>query len=715
MDQLREQQNALALVWREYEKSNDNLQVMIRKEQEYIDAITQLRDQKDAREETIRQCYADMARNVSQIAELTQSINDLKVQILTERRHFQDLQSQRMVYARTVSSLYQTVVSLRAENERLVAECHHGKNVQSDYLAAFCRVSADLQSALKEAQAVSAQGVEYLYDDEHNTNDGDRGDDVLPGLRGDVVRATNCLSGAVVTSSTVGPVMWVLVEWEPPVDANDNDAVPERICLRIELNAALYMNASTPPKLKFTKGGKEFPLGHRLVHMLKLYLHRHWSAQGGFNPPLPPPSSDVITFDTDPRCVVPYVADEGGLITHLVRYAMLRMETYADFCVVCDHPIQYNKGLVVTCGSDLCEHSFHEVGVGYDAVGLERTAGTAPGLKPRSKANDTPREATTESPTVLMITYVLRNLPTAKHQAWVCSAGPKGYCAVKEMVQNGIPGHTLLIESGDLRDVDASCAEGSCLVTYFIPKTRTIECFRVGLAPKYVSHVAVYTNCACIPRVKVRNAFRGFLQDHSSLTTIDLSPLSLVTEIQTGFLRECTGLTSIDLSPLSRVTSIKDCFLEGCTGLTSLNLSPLSKLTEVYHGFLADCSGLMEIDLSPLSQVTEVQWGFLAGCSGLTTVDVSPLCRLMKIQVEFLMGCTGLTSLNLSALLGVTEVQMSFLEGCSGITKLDSPPPLCDDPPAGWSKVDNQWVREAVEEEDVSWGADVESSDEDIF
>ena len=28
--------------------------------------------------------------------------------------------------------------------------------------------------------------------------------------------------------------------------------------------------------------------------------------------------------------------------------------------------------------------------------------------------------------TVLMMTYVLRNLPTAKHHAWVCSSSSRG-------------------------------------------------------------------------------------------------------------------------------------------------------------------------------------------------------------------------------------------------------------------------------------------------
>eukprot|EP00658_Telonema_sp_P-2_P031479 TRINITY_DN23545_c0_g1_i2.p1 TRINITY_DN23545_c0_g1~~TRINITY_DN23545_c0_g1_i2.p1 ORF type:complete len:102 (-),score=22.42 TRINITY_DN23545_c0_g1_i2:56-361(-) len=47
---------------------------------------------------------------------------------------------------------------------------------------------------------------------------------------------------------------------------------------------------------------------------------------------------------------------------------------------------------------------------------------------------------------------MLHHLPLARHHSLVCSAGSKGYCAVKEMLQNGNPGHTLLIESDDLHN-----------------------------------------------------------------------------------------------------------------------------------------------------------------------------------------------------------------------------------------------------------------------
>ena len=47
----------------------------------------------------------------------------------------------------------------------------------------------------------------------------------------------------------------------------------------------------------------------------------------------------------------------------------------------------------------------------------------------------------------------------------------------------------------------------------------------------------------------------GFLME-GSLMRLDLSAVSIVTQIGDGFLKECTSLTSIDLSGLSNVTVI---------------------------------------------------------------------------------------------------------------------------------------------------------------
>ena len=120
-----------------------------------------------------------------------------------------------------------------------------------------------------------------------------------------------------------------------------------------------------------------------------------------------------------------------------------------------------------------------------------------------------------ESVSVFMMTHVLRNLPTAQHKAWVCSAGPKGYCATKEMLQNGIPGHTILIKRDDLLGVDASSEECS-LLSYCYPEKSEIFKYYYHI-PSTVGHITGYGN---------------------------------ISETPMSFLRGCTGLTALNLSPL---------------------------------------------------------------------------------------------------------------------------------------------------------------------
>ena len=288
-------------------------------------------------------------------------------------------------------------------------------------------------------------------------------------------------------------------------------------------------------------------------------------------------------------------------------------------------------------------------------------------------------------PHVFMLTHVLRNLPPAIHHAWVCSSGSRRYCAVKEMLQNGSPGITLLLENDDLRDVDASSKE-CCLRIYCYPSTSAIFEHRDHI-PSAVRHVTVYANMKRIPT--------GFLPAYTGLTSVDLSPLSQVTEVQWGFLKGCTGLTSLDLSPLSQVSAVQMSFLAGCTGLITLNLSPLSQVEVIQGYFLEGCTGLAALDLSPLSQVTTVRMCFLQGCMGLTALDLSPLSQVTEIPRGFLAGCTGLTLINLGPLSQVAKVQGAFLTGCIGVNAVDNSPPLCNTP-RGWSRVANQWVGQHV-------------------
>ena len=90
----------------------------------------------------------------------------------------------------------------------------------------------------------------------------------------------------------------------------------------------------------------------------------------------------------------------------------------------------------------------------------------------------------------------------------------------------------------------------------------------------------------------------------ASMTSLDLSAESVVTQIGCSFLQDCTSLTSIDLSGLIHVTLIDYGFLEGCSSLCTLDLSPLRSVTDIHpFCFLGKCTSLESIYLTGCSDV----------------------------------------------------------------------------------------------------------------
>ena len=128
----------------------------------------------------------------------------------------------------------------------------------------------------------------------------------------------------------------------------------------------------------------------------------------------------------------------------------------------------------------------------------------------------------------------------------------------------------------------------------------------------------------------------GFL-GHASLTSLDLSAESVVTQIGELFLYECTSLTSIDLSGLIHVTHIGDCFLEGCSSLCELNLTPFSSVTQIGHSFLYECSSLRTLDLSPLSGVTQIE-------QSLSHSESLLFSQCTSLESIYLTGCSDVVS-----------------------------------------------------------------------
>lgn len=349
------------------------------------------------------------------------------------------------------------------------------------------------------------------------------------------------------------------------------------------------------------------------------------------------------------------------------------------------------------------------------------------------------QSSTNTTVNVLMLTQVCRYLRTARHHAHVCSAGSTGYCAVKEMLQSGVPGRTLLIESGDLRTVNTgSSFEGGgggqccCLVYTELPNAYnedddvTMHVAGQIRIPPTVHTITVYGNMACIPGAFLRGCSTlrsvvvsggGVPSEHADISSSELFTSLELSLSDSDLILLDLGLSTVlppsipaaassssqqvvttskmkteedvemggdnfhpmilDLSPLSHVTTIRAHFLEKCTELKFLDLSPLSRVREVHGYFLAGCTGLTEIDLTPLSRVTEVHMYFLQRCRGLKKIDLSPLSQIEEIQWYFLAECSSLTEIDLTPLTEVTMVHDGLLEGCPLINTIDKIPPQC--------------------------------------
>ena len=161
----------------------------------------------------------------------------------------------------------------------------------------------------------------------------------------------------------------------------------------------------------------------------------------------------------------------------------------------------------------------------------------------------------------------------------------------------------------------------------------------------------------------------GFLR-RVSVTHLDLSAVSFVTQIGDSFLEQCTSLTSIDLSGLSNVTRIGICFLYGCNSLTTLDLTPLHNVTVIGDNFLHDCNSFTTLDLTPLNHVTVIRNYFLCCCKSLTTLDLTPLNNVTVIGFGFLGGCTSLATLDLTPLNKVTYIGSEFAGNCTSLTSI---------------------------------------------
>ena len=158
--------------------------------------------------------------------------------------------------------------------------------------------------------------------------------------------------------------------------------------------------------------------------------------------------------------------------------------------------------------------------------------------------------------------------------------------------------------------------------------------------------------------------------ERSALTRLDLSAVSVVTEIGANFLYNCPQLTEVDLSGLCNVTVIGVRFIPFAERLESINLSGFGSVTMIDQYFLGS-SALRTVDLSVFRCLTVIAGDFLNKCSHLTSVDLSGLSNVTKIVDGFLYNCSSLKRVCLSGLRSVVTIGKYFFGHCLRLQVVD--------------------------------------------
>ena len=135
---------------------------------------------------------------------------------------------------------------------------------------------------------------------------------------------------------------------------------------------------------------------------------------------------------------------------------------------------------------------------------------------------------------------------------------------------------------------------------------------------------------------------------NNSLTSLDLSDLTSLTELNIG---GNNSLPSLDLSDLTSLTELSITFN---SSLTSLDLSDLPSLTELN---IWRNDSLTSLDLSDLPSLTRLTIGNVqfGGNDALTSLALSDLTSLTELSITF---NSSLTSLDLSDLTSLTELNI---------------------------------------------------------
>jgi hypothetical protein len=191
-------------------------------------------------------------------------------------------------------------------------------------------------------------------------------------------------------------------------------------------------------------------------------------------------------------------------------------------------------------------------------------------------------------------------------------------------------------------------------------------------------------NFEFVRRLPALRALRIFYTDDffSNVSSIDLSPLKNIVEIEYSFLYNCPNVKTIDLRPLSNIRKIGNDFLNGFENLETIDLTPLSNVEKIGNSFMGSCIKIQEVDLSSLTKLTEIgndfleniskikKDDFLENISKIKKVDLSS-SPLITIGTNFLHDSEVLHTIKFNKNPTITSIGRNFMYSCKNLVKID--------------------------------------------
>jgi hypothetical protein len=160
---------------------------------------------------------------------------------------------------------------------------------------------------------------------------------------------------------------------------------------------------------------------------------------------------------------------------------------------------------------------------------------------------------------------------------------------------------------------------------------------------------------------------------NTSITTLDISPLSSCTNLKTLNLFNNNKLRILDLAPLSGCLSIQSLFISFEEGIQNLDLSPLSRCNNI-QTLVISLRHIKEIDLSALSGCHNLERLTIQSNYHLQSLDLSPLSSCPNFRILRIGSNSKLKSLDLSPLRSCPKFHQLLVDLNEELEELDLSP-----------------------------------------